>query len=79
MFNLILESLNIKVNENIAIVSPSIKELIYDLSILYAIQNLNIEYVNNEMYYNGPLRRNIQLRDEDFELNLEDYDVDNLG
>lgn len=79
MFNLILESLNIKVNENIAIVSPSIKELIYDLSILCAIQNLNIEYVNNEMYYTGPLRRNIQLRDEDFELNLEDYDVDDLG
>ncbi len=30
------------------------------------------------MFYTGPLRRNIQLSDEDFELKLEDYDVDDL-
>jgi hypothetical protein len=32
------------------------------------------------MYYTGPLRTNIHIRDEDFdfELNLEDYDLDDL-
>jgi hypothetical protein len=30
------------------------------------------------MFYTGPLRRNIHLSDEDFELNLEDYDGDDL-
>jgi hypothetical protein len=30
------------------------------------------------MYCTGPLRRNINLRDEDYEFNLEYYDLENL-
>ena len=43
-----------------------------------AIQQQHIEFVNGNIFYTGPLRRNIHLSDEDFELNLEDYDVDDL-
>lgn len=78
LFKVILDGLEIDENDNVAIVSPSIKDLIFNLSILCAIQNKNIDYFNEVMYYLGPLRRNIHLSDEDFELNLEDYDVDDL-
>lgn len=30
------------------------------------------------MYYTGAVRRNVHLRDEDFDFNLEDYDIDDL-
>ena len=71
------------------IVSPSVNELIFNLSIISAIQNQNIEYVNQEMYYVNQLRRNIHISDtsQDYELNVDiyedelnlgDYDVDDL-
>lgn len=78
LFKLILKDLEIAENDNIAIVSPSIKDLLFNLSILCAIQNKNVEYVNEVMYYTGTLRKNIHLQDEDFQLNLEDYDIDEL-
>ena len=89
----VLEELNIEENENVAIVSTSINDLIFNLSIICAIQNQNIEYVNQEMYYTNP-RRNIHISDtcQDFdpiieddeavvyddELNLGDYDIEDL-
>lgn len=76
LFKLILKDLEIAENENIAIVSPTIKDLLFNLSILCAIQNKNVEYVNEVMYYTGTLRKNIHIQDEDFDFNLEDYDVD---
>jgi hypothetical protein len=77
----------------VAIVSPSINDLIFNLSIICAINNQNIEYVNQEMYYINP-RRNIHISDtsQDFDpildededvfyddvLNLGDYDIEDL-
>jgi hypothetical protein len=94
LFNLILDDLDFAENENVAIVSPSIKDLIFNLSILCAIQNKNVEYVNEVMYYTGPLRRNTHISDigqkfdpiieedvdvfYDDEINLGDYDIDDL-
>ena len=89
LFKSVLEELDIDENENVAIVSPSINDLIFNLSIICAIQNQNIEYVNQEMYYVNQLRRNIHISDTsqdyelnvdiyDDELNLGDYDVDDL-
>lgn len=89
LFKSVLEELDIDENENVAIVSPSINDLIFNLSIICAIQNQNIEYVNQEMYYTGPLRRNTHISDnaQDYELNvdivdddfnLEDYDIEDL-
>jgi hypothetical protein len=46
LFKSVLTQLNIEENENVAIVSPSVSELIFNLSIICAIQNQNIEYVN---------------------------------
>jgi hypothetical protein len=88
LFKSVLTQLNIDENENVAIVSPSVSELIFNLSIICAIQNQNIEYVNQEMYYTNP-RRNIHISDttQDFELNVDvyndeinlgDYDIDDL-
>ena len=93
LFKSVLEELNIEENENVAIVSTSINDLIFNLSIICAIQNQNIEYVNQEMYYTNP-RRNIHISDtcQDFdpiieddeavvyddELNLGDYDIEDL-
>lgn len=92
LFKSVLEELNIEENENVAIVSTSINDLIFNLSIICAIQNQNIEYVNQEMYYTN-LRRNIHISDtcQDFdpiieddeavvydELNLGDYDIEDL-
>ena len=93
LFKSVLEELDIEENENVAIVSTSINDLIFNLSIICAIQNQNIEYVNQEMYYTNP-RRNIHISDtsQDFdpiieddedvfyddELNLGDYDIEDL-
>ncbi len=88
LFKSVLKELDIEENENVAIVSPSINDLIFNLSIICAIQNQNIEYVNQEMYYINP-RRNTHISDTsqdyelnvdiyDDELNLGDYDVDDL-
>ncbi len=94
LFKSVLRELEIEENENVAIVSTSINDLIFNLSIICAIQNQNIEYINQEMYYTGPLRRNTHISDtaQDFDpiieededvfydddLNLENYDVDDL-
>lgn len=89
LFKSVLQELEIEENDNVAIVSPSVNELIFNLSIICAIQNQNIEYVNQEMYYTGPLRRNTHISDTsqdyelnvdiyDDELNLEDYDLADL-
>jgi hypothetical protein len=92
LFKSVLQDLNINEDENVVIVSPSINDLIFNLSIICATNNQNIEYVNQEMYYTGPLRKNTHISDtsQDFdpildedvfdvdELNLEDYDVESL-
>jgi hypothetical protein len=80
LFKCILEELNLKEDDQIAITSTSLKELIFNLSMISAIQNQQIEFINGQMYYTGPLRTNIHIRDEDFdfELNLNDYDLDDL-
>jgi hypothetical protein len=81
LFNSVLKELDIEENENVAIVSPSINDLIFNLSIICAIQNQNIEYVNQEMYYINP-RRNTYISDtsQDYELNVDIYDDEiNLG
>jgi hypothetical protein len=78
LFFKVLEDLNLNENDLVALTSTSLKELIFNISMLSAIQQKNIEFMNGNMYYTAPLRRNIHLRVEDFELNLEDYDVDDL-
>ena len=80
LFKCVLEELNLKENDHIAITSTSLKELIFNLSMISAIQNQQIEFINGQMYYTGPLRTNIHIKDEnfDFELNLDDYDLDEL-
>jgi hypothetical protein len=80
LFKCILEELNLKEDDQIAITSTSLKELIFNLSVISAIQNQQIEFINGNMYYTGPIRTRIHLRDEDFdfELNLEDYDLDDF-
>jgi hypothetical protein len=82
LFKSVLKGLDIEENENVAIVSPSINDLIFNLSIICAIQNQNIEYVNQEMYYVNQLRRNIHISDtsKDYELNVDIFDDElNLG
>jgi hypothetical protein len=78
LFYKVLEELKLEENDMVAITSSSLKELIFNLSIISAIQQQHIEFVNGNMFYTGPLRRNIHLRDEDFEFNLEDYDLEEL-
>jgi hypothetical protein len=80
LFKCVLEELNLKEDDHIAITSTSLKELIFNLSMISAIQNQQIEFINGQMYYTGPLRTNIHIKDEDFdfELNLDDYDLDEL-
>jgi hypothetical protein len=93
LFKSVLKELEIEENENVAIVSPSINDLIFNLSIICAINNQNIEYVNQEMYYINP-RKNVHISDtaQDFDpildededvfydddLNLGDYDIADL-
>ena len=95
LFKTVLKDLNISEDANVAIVSPTINDLIFNLSIICAINNQNIEYANQEMYYTGPLRRNTHISDTnqnfelnvdldedvfyDDELNLGDYDIEDLG
>lgn len=78
LFFKVLKDLNLAENDMVALTSTSLKELIFNISILSAIQNKNVEFMNGNTYYTSPLRTNIYLRDEDFELNLEDYDLENL-
>jgi hypothetical protein len=80
LFKSVLQELEIKENENVAIVSPSVNELIFNLSIICAIQNQNIEYVNQEMYYVNQLRRNIHISDtsQDYELNVDIVDDEDV-
>jgi hypothetical protein len=78
LFYKVLEELKLEESDMVAITSTSLKELIFNLSIISAIQQQHIEFVNGNMFYTGPLRRNIHLRDEDFEFNLEDYDLEEL-
>jgi len=91
LFKSVLKELEIEENENVAIVSHSINDLIFNLSIICAINNQNIEYVNQEMYYINP-RKNVHISDtsqdfdpildedvfEDDDLNLGDYDIADL-
>lgn len=95
-FKTVLKELNIDENENVAIVSSSVNELIFNLAMICAINNKNIDYFNQTMYYVGNLRRNIHISDTsqgfglnidivddedvfyDDELNLENYDLDDL-
>lgn len=94
LFKNILKELAINEDKNVAIASPSLQDLIFNLAILCAIQNKNIECVEGDLYYTGQLRRNIHisdtgegyneiaLEDEDVfyddELNLEKYEADDL-
>jgi len=80
LFKTILEDLEINDSENVVIVSPSINDLIFNLSIICATNNQNIEYVNQEMHYTGPLRRNTHINDtnQDFELNLDIVDDEDV-
>lgn len=78
LFFKVLEDLNLNENDMVALTSTSLKELIFNISILSAIQQKNIEFVNGNMYYTASLRSKIHLKDEDFDLNLEDYDIDDL-
>ena len=80
MFKTILNNLEIKDGENVTIVSPSINDLIFNLSIICALSNQNIEYVNQEMYYTGPLRRNTHISDtaQDFQLNIDIVDDEDV-
>jgi len=80
LFKSVLTELEIEENENVAIVSPSINDLIFNLSIICAINNQNIEYVNQEMYYCGPLRRNTHISDtaQDYELNVDIVDDEDV-
>lgn len=79
LFKSVLKELNIEENENVAIVSTSINDLIFNLSIICAIQNQNIEYVNQEMYYINP-RKNVHISDtsQDFELNIDIVDDEDV-
>jgi hypothetical protein len=74
LFYKVLEDLQLSEYDNVALTSPSLNELIFNLSILSAIQNKNIEFVKENMYYTGQLRGNAHLQDEDSELesNLDD-------
>lgn len=80
LFKSVLKDLNISEDENVAIVSPTINDLIFNLSIICATNNQNIEYVNQEMYYTGPLRRNTHISDtsQDFELNIDIVDDEDV-
>jgi hypothetical protein len=69
LFYKVLEELKLEENDMVAITSTSLKELIFNLSIISAIPQQYIEFVNGNMFYTGPLRRNIHLSDEDIELN----------
>jgi hypothetical protein len=88
-FKTVLKELNIDGNENVAIVSSSVNELIFNLAMICAINNKNIDYFNQTMYYVGNLRKNGHIIDasQNFELNvdivdddfnLEDYDLEDL-
>jgi hypothetical protein len=89
LFKTIFNELEIEENTNVAIVSPSLKDLIFNLAIVCAINNQNIEYYDQTMYYVNHLRRNTHISDtaHDYELNvdivdddfnLEDYEIDDL-
>jgi hypothetical protein len=89
LFKTIFNELEIEENTNVVIVSPSLKDLIFNLAIVCAINNQNIEYYDQTMYYVNHLRRNTHISDtaQEYELNvdivdddfnLEDYDLEDL-
>lgn len=73
LFKEVLKDLDIDENENVILVSPSLKELYFNLAMICAIYNENIEFGDNQMYYTGPLRRNVHISDtaQDFQLNID--------
>jgi hypothetical protein len=79
-FKTVLKELNIDDNENVAIVSPSLKDLIFNLAIVCAINNQNIEYYAQTMYYVGNLRKNGHIIDssQNFELNIDIVDDEDV-
>ncbi len=80
LFKSVLEELNIEKDENVAIVSPSVNDLIFNLFIICALSNQNIEFLNQEMYYTGALRRNTHISDtnQNFELNVDVVDDEDV-
>ena len=79
-FKSALNELEIDENENVVIASSSINELMFNLSLICAIQNKNLDYFNQTMYYVGNLRKNIHISDtsQDFELNIDIVDDDDV-
>jgi hypothetical protein len=80
LFKTIFNELEIEENTNVAIVSPSVKDLIFNLAIVCAINNQNIEYYDQTMYYVGNLRKNGHIIDasQDFELNVDIVDDEDV-
>lgn len=79
-FKTVLKGLNIDENDNVAIVSSSVNELIFNLAMICAINNKNIDYFNQTMYYVGNLRRNIHISDtsQGFGLNIDIVDDEDV-
>jgi hypothetical protein len=80
LFKTIFNELEIEENTNVAIVSPSLKDLIFNLAIMCAINNQNIEYYEQTMYYVGNLRKNGHIIDnsQNFELNVDIVDDEDV-
>jgi hypothetical protein len=80
LFKTIFNELEIEENTNVAIVSPSLKDLIFNLAIVCAINNQNIEYYDQTMYYVNHLRRNTHISDtaQDYELNVDIVDDEDV-
>jgi hypothetical protein len=80
LFKTIFNELEIEENTNVAIVSPSLKDLIFNLAIVCAINNQNIEYYDQTMYYVNHLRRNTHIIDnsQNFELNIDIVDDEDV-
>ncbi len=79
-FKTVLNELKIEENENVAIVSSSVNELIFNLAMICAINNKNIDYFNQTMYYVGNLRKNVHISDtsQNFELNVDIVDDEDV-
>ena len=79
-FKTVLKELNIDDNENVAIVSSSVNELTFNLAMICAINNKNIDYFNQTMYYVGNLRKNGHIIDssQNFEFNIDIVDDEDV-
>ena len=79
-FKTVLKELNIDENENVVIASSSINELMFNLALICAIQNKNIDYFNQTMYYVGNFRKNVHISDtsQDFDLNIDIVDDEDV-